>query len=308
MSGYYRVHRKWMNNPVFKQEPFTECQAWIWLIEEVAFQPRRVRSGDTVIELERGQLSHSLRFMAEAWGWSKSRVGRFVDRLQSETMVGTDTGTGQLVITLCNYEKFQAVAKQVGQPPGQEAGHTWDSRGTNYNEGNKLEVVSPSENDSSEDSKSNSEQQKQLDQEFEIFWSAIPSGQKRDKGKARKPFVNARASSDLETLCGAIAAYHQFEDTKGTETKFRKLPATWLNAGSWENDDIQKLLTNPEKPKAETWNQVEWVSRLEVALETRLWPSDWGSKPGDAECLVPRHMITEELLSAVSGDVVEVSV
>src|SRR5262249_39706398 len=62
----------------------------------------------TVVNLEGGQLSHSLRFMAKAWGWrSDFRVRTFLNRLKTSAQINAQTVAGQNVITICNYERYQ---------------------------------------------------------------------------------------------------------------------------------------------------------------------------------------------------------
>ena len=63
--------------------------------------------GGKIVNLERGQLSDSLRYMATAWGWSVNRVSRFLRRLETDTQITTQTDTAQTVITICNYDKYQ---------------------------------------------------------------------------------------------------------------------------------------------------------------------------------------------------------
>lgn len=67
----------------------------------------RKRINGQIVELERGQLSHSIRFLSIRWDWSISRVNRFLKRLKTETMIETENETGQNVITICNYETYQ---------------------------------------------------------------------------------------------------------------------------------------------------------------------------------------------------------
>ena len=108
--GYFRMSRGWMRSPDFKTvalDRFCERAAWIWLIEKAAWQSRTYRLGSKVIELERGQLVASLRYLAGEWGWKKDRVARFLKvrqqtraiRLESATAsatasAGTRTGAG----------------------------------------------------------------------------------------------------------------------------------------------------------------------------------------------------------------------
>lgn len=70
--------------------------------------------------------------MADAWQWSKSRVDRFLKRLENRDMVALDSGTGQLVITLCNYDEYQGQRDTSGTRAGQTPGHERDTSGTNY--------------------------------------------------------------------------------------------------------------------------------------------------------------------------------
>lgn len=84
MSGYYVVHRGWQDHPVFGRDEFSRRDAWMWLIERACFRPTRVGIGPRTIVVERGQLCHSLRFMAKAWRWDEKRVRRFLSRLCSE--------------------------------------------------------------------------------------------------------------------------------------------------------------------------------------------------------------------------------
>jgi hypothetical protein len=108
--GVFAVDRGIWDHPMFADEAFTEREAWSWLIGEASFKARTRNIGGKVVSLDRGQLAASVRFMAERWKWSKSRVDRFVHRLKTETMIGTDSGTGILVITICNYDRYQRVS------------------------------------------------------------------------------------------------------------------------------------------------------------------------------------------------------
>lgn len=116
MAGFIKLHRGWRDNDIFKGE-FSRADAWVWLIEHAAWKPTRARIKGKTVELDRGELTFSVRFMADAWGWSKSRVDRFLADLRSESMIetrskigttaGHNAGQGQSIITICNYAKYQ---------------------------------------------------------------------------------------------------------------------------------------------------------------------------------------------------------
>lgn len=110
VSGFYLMHRGWRANPVFKDEPYTEREAWEWIIENAAWKPSRVRIKSIVVDVRRGQLAASLRFMAEAWQWQNPRVSRFLARLEKEGMIECIADAGVTAVTVCNYEQYQSPA------------------------------------------------------------------------------------------------------------------------------------------------------------------------------------------------------
>lgn len=139
MAGYIKLHRGWRDNDIFSGE-FSRADAWVWLIEEAAWKPTRARIKGQTVELDRGELTFSQRFLAEKWGWSKSRVDRFIAELRTEGMIATrskigataghNAGQGQSIITICNYAKYQDRQDdergndepQIGATAGQQRG------------------------------------------------------------------------------------------------------------------------------------------------------------------------------------------
>lgn len=107
--SWYRMHRGWMDNPILKGK-FCRALAWEWLIAEAAFDHGKAIVAGKVADLSRGQLSHSIRHIAGVWGWSKDATARFLKALQRENMIRVETATGQLLITICNYELYQAAS------------------------------------------------------------------------------------------------------------------------------------------------------------------------------------------------------
>ncbi|HVI27511.1 hypothetical protein [Hansschlegelia sp.] len=106
----FAVDRGVFTDPDFADEPFTEREAWLWLISDASFKAGRRRGSSGVVELNRGEFSHSVRFMAEAWKWSKSRVDRFLDRLEKRDMIRDTSRDSQKVYLIKNYNRFQVVA------------------------------------------------------------------------------------------------------------------------------------------------------------------------------------------------------
>ncbi|NHT75912.1 hypothetical protein G8E10_09490 [Rhizobiaceae bacterium CRRU44] len=107
--GFIAVDRGIFDHGLFDEKhEFSRREAWLWLLCEAEWKPREKYVGSKKIGLDRGQLAHSVRFIAEAWGWHKSKVERFLGRLKTETMIETATETGATIITICNYDRYQS--------------------------------------------------------------------------------------------------------------------------------------------------------------------------------------------------------
>lgn len=110
MSGFYLMARGWLDHPALGggREAYCRRAAWVWLIEAARYQDGSIGIAGKTVLLKRGQLTHSTRFLASAWGWSEAGVRRFLDRLKTDALIDAATDAGQTIITICNYERYQA--------------------------------------------------------------------------------------------------------------------------------------------------------------------------------------------------------
>lgn len=130
MSGWICLHRGWRDNEVFGgPEVMSEREAWSWLIETAAWKPtvRRSAKGERV-EIARGQLHTSLRALGTVFGWGKNKVDRFLSRLAKHSMIGTASDPNGLIVTICNYDKYQDVQPTRGTVTGTVAGQSRDTQ------------------------------------------------------------------------------------------------------------------------------------------------------------------------------------
>jgi hypothetical protein len=143
-EGWIALHRGWRDSPIFRGE-FSRADAWVWLIEAACWKATRYDISGKTVTLARGQLCASVRQLADVWGWSKSAVDRFLTRLETETMIEREAGHGKLVLTVCNYAKYQDRAEaerdSSGTPTGTAAGQQRDIK----EQGNKLTIEASNE-------------------------------------------------------------------------------------------------------------------------------------------------------------------
>lgn len=147
VSGYVAMQRGWHDHDMFAGDEYSRRDAWAWLIANAAWKPITARIKGETVQLHRGELCFAQRFMAEKWGWSKSRVDRFIAQLRAEGMIETRTkngatagqhaGQGQSIITVCNYDRFQATRDDCRGNAQTENGATAGQQRGKEEEGNK---------------------------------------------------------------------------------------------------------------------------------------------------------------------------
>jgi hypothetical protein len=140
--SFIAVERGILDHPVIgARKPFSDCEAWLWLLFEAVWKPWRVRAingrAAGVLSLERGQLTYSQSYMARAWGWSEKRVRGFLFRLERERQIARQTGHLQTVITICNYELYQSPLSSKDRQTDRQTDRQRAGKGREEEEGNK---------------------------------------------------------------------------------------------------------------------------------------------------------------------------
>lgn len=103
------MERGWHNSQIFGDAPFSERDAWSWVVGTAQWKNTVIRSTKGInVTVRRGQLFSSVRFMADKFKWSKDRVVRFLRRFTLWGNISVETVSGQNLITVCNYEYYQS--------------------------------------------------------------------------------------------------------------------------------------------------------------------------------------------------------
>lgn len=120
-------HRYWT-----ERRRYSRAEAWIDLIGMAAFRDREVLIGQQRLQLERGELIASLRYLEHRWRWAMKSVRLFMDGAvaSSELVLKSTTSKGS-IYRIVKYEDYQS----LGHTSGARAGHT---RGTKKKEGKEV--------------------------------------------------------------------------------------------------------------------------------------------------------------------------
>ena len=135
MAGTINVSRDLWDDPTFKDSEMSQREAWVWMIAGASWKARTKRIGSAELELQRGQMAASTRFMAKAWMWSEPRVRRYLDMLENRRMIRREIDAGITVITICKYDEYQNVPSNSDAPATQQPTHQRRTSDANYNKG-----------------------------------------------------------------------------------------------------------------------------------------------------------------------------
>lgn len=156
MSGWYIMRRGWMEG--FKPEPFTEREAFLWSIEQAAWEDHDQWFNGHRIAVKRGEFVTSLRAMADAFGWTVKRVRGLMERLgkagnwaQRPAYEGAQAPT---VLCVVNYSKYQELPNTGGTASGTAKGTRGAQQG--HSEGTQQNLRKPQETSIEEESPSDS--------------------------------------------------------------------------------------------------------------------------------------------------------
>jgi hypothetical protein len=284
VTGHINVARSIFDHPMFDDgKPYSPREARLWLISNAAWRPMQimVRNGRAaeMLNLERGQLSFSRSFLRKAWNWpSEKRVRTFLSRLEREHMIDLQTGQLQTVISICNYGVFQnggALPGPSNRPAmGQQRAGNGPEEENIINIKEKKMLPSPSPAG------------------FDDWYSTYPK--KKQRQAAMRAFAKVIGSRliALPVLIEKTKAFAaSWENKPAAERKFIPYPASWLNAGSYDDEPEGDGAPAPAPIDPLSFDDDGWRRRLVYFREAEKWLEVWGPKPGEPGCLVPSHLI-----------------
>ncbi len=107
MEGWIKLHRVIMQHGFYYEKPFSKLSAWIDLLLCANHVDNKVYFDGNFIEVKRSQLITSIRKLCERWGWSNTKVVRFLECLKNESQIHFKSDTKKTVITIVNYDLYQ---------------------------------------------------------------------------------------------------------------------------------------------------------------------------------------------------------
>jgi hypothetical protein len=289
--GVFAIDRGIFEHPAFAPEPYTEREAWIWMIGAAAWKATRVRVGRHAFDLERGQLAFSTRFLAAKFNWSEARIRRFLKRLESDAMVVVSKTHVSTQITICNYDKY-AFGRRTDDAPydapnDATATHSRRKEEKLKNLRKKESSVVPQEGDA---------------------WNSDRSKAKQASrpGRAEKAKTAWPEGFELDDDMRAFAAEHGWTVPTRQNAEFEKYHQHALQTGRLLKDwvagwrswvlkgaefDGRNTRIAPAPVSTAGAAPIDWSSRVAKFKTNGLWPLPWGPQPGSAGCKAPPDVL-----------------
>ena len=232
-EGWFKIYRSLINSEYWTSEPFSKPQAWVDLIGLANYEDGFIIVHDQRIELKRGDVGWSLKRLAQRWQWSPGKVKRFLKRNELDRQIVFKTERPSLVISICNYEKFQSKRNA-------------DDRQNESKVVGKTEPIKETKEEKKKRNNTNAQKSKKIKQKeeetqqtpherrFDSFWKSYPK--KKSKGQAEKAWDKIRPSEQLlEKILNSLELAKTSVDWRKDKGKYIPYPATWLNAKGWED-------------------------------------------------------------------------
>ena len=105
--GWISIHRKIQDNLIWNDKHFNRGAAWIDLLLLANHEDRQVLFNGNAIQVKRGEKITSLRQLSERWGWSITKVKKFLNLLSEEKMISYKSDSKKTVYSIVNYEVYQ---------------------------------------------------------------------------------------------------------------------------------------------------------------------------------------------------------
>ena len=185
--------------------------------------------------------------MAEAWGWDRSKVRRFLNKLIKYDSISTEpindhTNDLPNIITICHYDRYQ------DQPKDQTKNHKHNK------------IINNDKN---------------ILSNFNLFWSKV--NRKISKGQSEKAYT--KLAEEWKSKPEILAELYNKHCSNASELQFSKHPSTWLNAQGYLDQEFTPKPTTTER------NYKDYVFMVKKGMRSTRISDDMVLKMKN-ECLI----------------------
>lgn len=105
MKGWINLHRDITNHWIWHNP--RHFRWWVLLLLMAQWEPRKVVFGKTSVQLQRGQICTTIRFLARQMDACSHTTITFLNSLEEAEMIRRISNSQMTIITITNYDKYQ---------------------------------------------------------------------------------------------------------------------------------------------------------------------------------------------------------
>lgn len=108
MSGWIKIHRCITEHWLYSEKrTYSKLEAWYDILLNVNYTDNKVIIKGKLYEVKRGESILSYESWGKRWNWDKSKVRRFFNLLQNDSMIELKCDNTTTHLTVCKYESYQ---------------------------------------------------------------------------------------------------------------------------------------------------------------------------------------------------------
>lgn len=123
-TTWFAVDRGIQDHWLWKDKPFARGQAWIDLLLMARYADGKDYYNGHMVERQKGTVYCSDAFLAERWGWSRGKVRRFINELETDRMCSRNGTADGTALTIENWGVYQDARSADGTTDGTAHGTT----------------------------------------------------------------------------------------------------------------------------------------------------------------------------------------
>lgn len=108
MAGWQKIYRDIQEHWLWEDKPFSRGQAWIDLILIVNHEDNKTLIDGELKDVKRGSKITSIRKLAEQWGWSTTKVKKFLEQLEKDKMIAYKSDSKKTLVSIEKYSIYQS--------------------------------------------------------------------------------------------------------------------------------------------------------------------------------------------------------
>ena len=216
-----------------EKRTFNKAEAWIDILLRANFDQGTVMINGVKLSLYPGQFATTIVHLSDRWGWSRTKVSRFLDMLAQEKMIDVKKTSKYTLLTIVKWGLYQRDEqekdiKKASKEHQESIKKAQTKNVKNIKNAKNITPLTP-----------------QLENGFNAFWTAYP--RKTAKAAANKAWEKLAPDDALvKIIMRALSAQKASEQWRREAGRFIPNPATWLNGKRWEDE-----LTMDEGKQAE---------------------------------------------------------